>query len=175
MFSLKVTLNTEKPQGLESFFFSSSLTSSCPDVYLFNPCSVVKLCLTLLDPMDCSLPGSSDHGIFQAKVLEWVAISSSRGPSQPRDRILYHWATWEAYLTANAVIKFHLWIWPQFQIIDCSSNLPESRKTFSWKQQSLLKRQRVLWYGQQFYFQWPLSPCLFLPRWTLGDLTSFQK
>ena len=43
-------------------------------------------CLTLFDPMDCSLPGSSVHGIFQARTLEWVAISSSRGSSQPRDR-----------------------------------------------------------------------------------------
>ena len=76
----------KQPSRSRIIFFSSSLTSSCPDVYLFNPCSVAKLCLTLCDPMDCSLPGSSDHGIFQAKVLEWVAISSSRGPSQPRDR-----------------------------------------------------------------------------------------
>ena len=36
--------------------------------------------------MDCNLPGSSVHGIFQAKVLEWVAISFSRGSSQPRDQ-----------------------------------------------------------------------------------------
>ena len=36
---------------------------------------VAQLCLTLSDPMDCSLPGSSVHGIFQAKVLEWVAIA----------------------------------------------------------------------------------------------------
>ena len=56
-------------------------------------------CLTLCDPVDYSLPGSSVHGIFQARVLEWVAISFSRGSSQPRDqthvscigrRVLYH-------------------------------------------------------------------------------------
>ena len=41
---------------------------------------------TLSDPMDCSLPGSSVHGIFQAIVLEWIAISFSRGSSQRRDR-----------------------------------------------------------------------------------------
>ena len=40
---------------------------------------VSQLCPTLSDPMDCSLPGSSIHGIFQAIVLEWVAISFSRG------------------------------------------------------------------------------------------------
>ena len=43
-------------------------------------------CPTLCDPMDCSPPGSSVYGIFQARVLEWVAISFSRGSSQPRDR-----------------------------------------------------------------------------------------
>ena len=47
---------------------------------------VAQSCPTLCDPMDCSLPGSSAHGIFQTRVLEWVAISFSRGSSQPRDR-----------------------------------------------------------------------------------------
>ena len=42
--------------------------------------SHVQLC----DPIDCSLPGTSIHGIFQARVLEWVALSFSRGSSQPR-------------------------------------------------------------------------------------------
>ena len=42
---------------------------------------VAQSCLTLCDPMDCSLPGSSIHGVFQARVLEWVAISSSKGSS----------------------------------------------------------------------------------------------
>ena len=41
-------------------------------------CLVAKLCPTLCDPMDCNLPGSSDHGIFQARVQEWVAISFSK-------------------------------------------------------------------------------------------------
>ena len=55
---------------------------------------VAQLCPTLatprtvsdpLDPMGCSPPGSSVHGIFQARILEWVAISFSRGSSPPRD------------------------------------------------------------------------------------------
>ena len=41
---------------------------------------------TLHDPVGCSPPGSSIHGIFQARVLEWAAIAFSRGSSQPRDR-----------------------------------------------------------------------------------------
>ena len=44
------------------------------------------MCPILCDPMDCSLPGSSLHGILQARVQEWVAISFSRGSSQPRNR-----------------------------------------------------------------------------------------
>ena len=64
----------------------------------------LQSCLTLCDfIMDCSLPGSSVHGILQAKILEWVAIPSFKGSSQPRDQthvsyvsctgkqILYHW------------------------------------------------------------------------------------
>ena len=47
-------------------------------------CLVTQLCPTLCNPMDCSPPGSSVHGILQAKILEWVATSFSRG-SQPRD------------------------------------------------------------------------------------------
>ena len=48
-------------------------------------CVCAQSCLTLCNPMDCSPPGSSVHGIFQARILEWVAISSSRGSSQPRN------------------------------------------------------------------------------------------
>ena len=66
---------------------------------------VTQSCPTLCDPMDRSLPGSAVHGIFQARVLEWVAISFSRGSSQPRDwtwvshtagRHFTTWATREA-------------------------------------------------------------------------------
>ena len=56
-------------------------------------CLVTKLRPTLCNPMDCSLRGSSVHGILQARILKWVAISSSRGPSQPRDPT---WVSWIA-------------------------------------------------------------------------------
>ena len=68
--------------------------------------SVAQLCRTLCNCMDCSPPGSSVHGISQLRILEWVAISSSRGSSRPTDRthvscigrwILYHWTTWEIH------------------------------------------------------------------------------
>ena len=46
---------------------------------------VAQSCLTLCDPVDCSLSGPSVHGILQARILEWVAMPSSRGSSQTRD------------------------------------------------------------------------------------------
>ena len=53
------------------------------------PCALraksLQSCLTLCDSMDCSPPGSFVRGIFQARVLEWVAISYSKGSSQPKD------------------------------------------------------------------------------------------
>ena len=48
--------------------------------------AVAQSCPTLCDPTDCSLPGSPVHGTFQVRILEWIAISSSRGPSQPMDQ-----------------------------------------------------------------------------------------
>ena len=90
---------------------------------------VIQLCLTLCDPMDCSLPGSSLHGIFQGRILEWVAMPSSRESSQPRDRthvsilfffnfilffnftILYwfcHISTWILHRYTQVSILYHL-------------------------------------------------------------------
>ena len=72
---------------------------------MLHACVHAQSCPTLCDSMDCSPPGSSVHGIFQTRVLEWVATSFSRGSSQPRDRthiscigkwVLYCWVTWEA-------------------------------------------------------------------------------
>ena len=77
-------------------------------------CSVAHACvctpslfhIRLCSLMDCISPVFSVHGIHQARILEWVAISFSRGSSQLRDQtcvsctgrwILYHWATWEAH------------------------------------------------------------------------------
>ena len=54
---------------------------------------VTQSCLTLCDPMDCSPPGSSVHGILQARILEWIAMPSSRGSSQPRDRPHVSWVS----------------------------------------------------------------------------------
>ena len=59
--------------------------------------SVAQTCLTLLHPVDSSPPGSSVHGIFQARILEWVVISSSKGSSPSRDRnFILHLLHWQA-------------------------------------------------------------------------------
>ena len=83
-------------------------------------CLCALLCPTLCCPMDCRPPGSSVHGIFQVRLLEWNAISYSRGSSQSRDwthfsgvsyssrRILYHWATWETETRCTYHFKYFL-------------------------------------------------------------------
>ena len=72
---------------------------------------VTESCLTLCDPMDCSLLGSSFHGIFQARILEWVTISFSRRSSRPRDWtqvshiVGRHFTVWA---TREVIVKFEI-------------------------------------------------------------------
>ena len=65
-------------------------------------CLGTKSCLTLREPLDSGPPGPSVHGILQARTLEWVAISSSRGSSQPRNRICV------TYLQMDSLPPSHL-------------------------------------------------------------------
>ena len=88
--------------------------------YQWDPmsvCLVAQLCPTLCDPMDCSLPGFSIRGILQARVLEWVTISFSRGSFLPRNQIRVScfgrrrsnlWATRETPKPHVDPIKYHL-------------------------------------------------------------------
>ena len=83
----------------------------------------VLSCVQLCNPMDCSPPVSSVHGIFQVRILEWVVISFSRGSSWPRDRTsisyvscigrhsLYHWVTREARSQEETCVKGNEWCW----------------------------------------------------------------
>ena len=61
-----------------------SLTPTPPLTCMLHA-KLLQSCLILCSPMDCSPPGSSVHGILKARILEWVAMPSSRGSSQPRD------------------------------------------------------------------------------------------
>ena len=58
----------------------------------------LQLCPTLCDPLGYSLPGSSVHGILQARILEWVPMPSSRGSSQPRDQT---WVSFGSYIAGR--------------------------------------------------------------------------
>ena len=67
----------------------------------------MNICLTLCNPMDCSVPGPRVHGMSGTGILKWATISFSIGSFRPRDQacvflhywqILYHWATWEAHM-----------------------------------------------------------------------------
>ena len=72
---------------------------------------VAQLCLTLSDPMDCSLSGSSVHGIFQARVLEWVAIAFSDG--QPRQHIKkqrHYFANKGPFSQSYGFSSSHVWM-----------------------------------------------------------------
>ena len=71
----------------ESFCILRSDTGRCfISVHYEGEGEVAQLCPTICDPVDCNLLGFSVHGILQARILEWIAISFSRGSSRPRDR-----------------------------------------------------------------------------------------
>ena len=86
---------------------------------VFGGCLAAKSCSTLGDPTDCSPPGSSIHGLFQARILEWVAISFSRGYSWPRDwtrvsctagRFLTNWVTTVELIQQTLRISIATWL-----------------------------------------------------------------
>ena len=69
--------NRNKLRGIENLWLPRGMSEWVSEV--------AQSCPTLCNPMDCSLPSSSIHGILQARILEWIAISFSRGSSRPRD------------------------------------------------------------------------------------------
>ena len=87
-FSFKITYENNVIFNFynNSFFLSQIVNRENMCVCMFVCVLVILSCLTLCDPMDCSPPGSSVRGILQARILERVAISSSRRSSQTRDR-----------------------------------------------------------------------------------------
>ena len=118
-------------------------------------CGALNVCSVVSDscsPVDCSSPGSFVHGIFQARILEWVAISSSRGSSWPKNQthvsgvsrigrwILYHCATREAPLNnyccfLYSYIQFWVSHWQDFSGIVLTVDL-----TTSWLKPVLFRR-----------------------------------
>ena len=82
-------------------------------------CLVTQLCLSPCNHMDCIVPGSSVHGISQERLLEWVAISSSRGSSWPKDQSCDSCVSW-------IVGRFFTAEW-------CSVASPDSREREPWR------------------------------------------
>ena len=102
-------VNSVKPQKTEWTFRVGSGTWG---KLQRDTCVCVKSlqsCLALCDPMDSNLPGSSVHGILQARILEWVAISSSRGSSQPRDQTCTFWIS--CHRQEDSLPSYHLESW----------------------------------------------------------------
>ena len=72
--------------GVSRVGHDSATKQQLSQCLVFVLCLVAQLCPTLCNPMDCSLPDTSVHEVLQARILEWVAMPSSRGSSQPRGR-----------------------------------------------------------------------------------------
>ena len=92
------SLLREVPSSRFYFYWSGLSYSFTSD----SESEVAQSCPSLCDPVDCSLPGSSVHGILQAKIQQWVAISFSRGSSRPRDQT----RTWISRIGGRC---FNLW------------------------------------------------------------------
>ena len=132
----------------------SFLNSKCAYVLA----KLLQLCLTLCDPMDCSLPGSSVHGILQARILEPVALPSSRGPSWPRNQTPISCSSYSAgrFFTAEPpgnpfklytwglntticleIIKSWLWQYWAYLVAQLVKNMPAMWETWvqslSWE------------------------------------------
>ena len=122
-------------------------------------------CPTVLDPMDCSLPDSPVHGIFQVRILGWIAISCSRGSSQPKDQthisciscigrqILYHWHHRESPKppfhrhTHKTIERKVLWLKPDLRVqilTHLASSLP-SRLPLSCLHRNIRFYKTHLW------------------------------
>ena len=106
-------LNTMSLLTTYSMFYVSTIVLLlkthylCCSTLIESESEVAQSCLTLCDPVDCNLLGFSVHGILQARILEWIAISFSRGSSWPKDqtpvsriggRCFNLWATREGFL-----------------------------------------------------------------------------
>ena len=129
----KFTVHILLKPGLENFdhYFAS--------IWKWSLSSYPILC----DPMHCSPPGSSIHGILQARVLEWVAISFSRGSSRPRDRT-----------QVSCIVGRHFTIWATREVL--ASTWDECNCVVVWTFLGIA----FLWDGNE---NWPfLSQCVSL-------------
>ena len=128
-----------KPLTLWNFVADGTQSKRHPCLFCVYAC-MLSCVLTLCVLMDCSPPGSSVHEISQARILEWVAISSSKRSSRPKDpthifcvsciarQILCHWATWEATASFNH-LQYRI---PQGQILEQAPPTPLIETSYSF-------------------------------------------
>ena len=103
--------------------------------------SRVQLC----DPVDCSPPGSSAHWIFQARVLEWVAISFSRGSSRPRD-----------WTQVSCIVGRRFTIWATREVKTCIT----VQGTFGFYYLFILTTPHGMWDLSSQTRNWSCAPCI---------------
>ena len=121
-------------------------------------CLFTKSCPTLCDPTNCSPPGSSIHGILQARTLEWVAISSSRGSSRPRDETHISCIGWNPHLLRWMKVVSHSSTTPRknppknkqtsgssIMILDLVLNSRGVRLAWMWRE-CCVHTCRILWW-----------------------------
>ena len=129
--------------------------SETAGLYVCYCCLVTKLCPTLCDPVSYSPSCSSVHGISQAKILEWVSISSSRGSSWSRDWthvscigrwVLYHWATREAVYVES-----------------------KKKKKKSDTYELILQNRNMYFTKQKYVYSQTNKTNLCLPKWVSGE------
>ena len=103
--------------------------------------SVTQSCLTLCDPIDCSPPGSSVHGILQARILEWVASPFSRGSPWPRDeaQVSYITGRFFTFWATRGALYIYTTYWET--VGSCPGEQPHLWTSFSlcqpdWRQKS---------------------------------------
>ena len=153
-----------------------------PPSSLYHSSEVAQLCPTLCNPMDYSLPGSSIHGIFQARVLEWVVISFPRGSSQPSYQtqvscfIIHMISNLMIFHTIFSICQTYLCICPSRTSIQLISTIWTfsiiqdlllfrwlSVKESTWKCRRHRKCSFVLWVGKiPWRLNWQSTP-IFLP------------
>ena len=104
--------------------------------------------------MDCSLPGSSVHGIFQTIVLEWIAISFSSGSSRPRDGT-----------QVSCIVDRHITIWATREV--CTFH--------QMSDPSLYCLNSSLWLHFLSFFLWSISSLMFANTWSFLSLLSFFR
>ena len=149
------------------WLFVTPWTAACQASLRKEESEVAQSCPTLCDAMDCSPPVSSVHGILQARILEWVAISFSRGSSQPRDtqvsciagRRFILWATREAFpeLAQTHVHRVGNAIQPSHSVLfhyPPVFNLSQHQSIFKWVSSSHQVAKGLEFQLQHQFFQW---------------------